>query len=419
MDKLFTKYFAKHPVNHTSYVDCDIRVVIPVFLEEEALPHLFQSLSEAAHQTSAIIELITVVNYSEQATSEVVVRQHALVSQIEDVKQALASNLKVTVFEDFNVPKKHSGVGHARKVGMDYAAFSFASQGQNAGIIVSLDADCTVGSNYFLELENLYASKNLDGCTIYFEHPLSGDLASNVYDAIAEYELHLRYYVQALRFAGFPFSFHTVGSCFSVTADAYVKAGGMPRKQAGEDFYFLQKVIPNGNFSELNTTTVFPSSRPSSRVPFGTGPSVNELVQSGDEYQTYNQQAFIDLKEFLAIKDELYHISDEAIETFTHRLGGRMRSYLVNSDFFQALKPVNDNCSTIEVFRKRFYEVFNAFRVVKYLNYTHAHFLEKTPVFDAALSLYELYFNTTLDVFEAEELLIEYRQLEREAVYEV
>ncbi len=35
-----------------------------------------------------------------------------------------------------------------------------------------------------------------------------------------------------------------VGSALAVKALQYVKAGGMNRKQAGEDFYFVQKLVP-------------------------------------------------------------------------------------------------------------------------------------------------------------------------------
>ena len=110
----------------------------------------------------------------------------------------------------------------------------------------------------------------------------------------------------------------------------------------------------------------------------------------------------------------MFHTRDDDFEDFAHQLSGRFRSYLMNSDFIKALKPVKDNCGSLNIFQKRFYEVFNAFRVVKYLNYTHAHFLEKTPVFDAALSLYEKMKHNEPDVFESSELLGYYRQLEKE-----
>ena len=74
-------------------------------------------------------------------------------------------------------------------------------------------------------------------------------------------------------------------------------------------------------------------------------------------------------------------------DDFLHLLSGRMRSYLVNSKFWDDILPVLSNCATLHVFKKRFFEVFNAFRIVKYLNYTHEHFLVKCDVFDASLDL--------------------------------
>ena len=63
------------------------------------------------------------------------------------------------------------------------------------------------------------------GCTIYFEHPIEGDeYPPEVYDAIIQYELYLRYYLQALRYTGYPYATHTVGSCFAVKASVYAKA---------------------------------------------------------------------------------------------------------------------------------------------------------------------------------------------------
>jgi len=42
----------------------------------------------------------------------------------------------------------------------------------------------------------------------------------------------------------------------------------MNRKQAGEDFYFIQKLMPLGGYFALNSTAIYPSPRESSRVPF-------------------------------------------------------------------------------------------------------------------------------------------------------
>jgi hypothetical protein len=72
-------------------------------------------------------------------------------------------------------------------------------------------------------------------------------LDSNVARAITSYELHLRYLVHAMRWAGHPFAYQTVGSSMAVRRKAYLSLGGMNTRQAGEDFYFLQKFIEVGS----------------------------------------------------------------------------------------------------------------------------------------------------------------------------
>ena len=82
-----------------------------------------------------------------------------------------------------------------------------------------------------------------------------------------------------MTFAGLPYSYHTIGSAFAVTAKAYARQGGMNRRKAGEDFYFINKLIKGENFGEITNTTVFPSPRTSNRVPFGTGKAIVDALK--------------------------------------------------------------------------------------------------------------------------------------------
>ena len=168
------------------------------------------------------------------------------------------------------------------------------------GIILNLDADCKVKSDYFTAVfSEMNNRKDRSACSIYFEHPTSGDeFPRSVYKAIVLYELHLRYYFQGLAFTGFPYVHHTVGSAIAVKALPYMKAGGMNRRMAGEDFYFIQKLVPAGGYFNLNQTIVFPSPRSSFRVPFGTGPVISALRRlMMRPLMTYNFEAFKDIKD--------------------------------------------------------------------------------------------------------------------------
>ena len=119
-----------------------------------------------------------------------------------------------------------------------------------------------------------------------------------MWEAMVKYELYLRYYQEALAYIGHPHAFHCIGSAFAVRASDYVAQGGMNKRQAGEDFYFLQKLISTGRYACLNATRVYPSARFSTRTPFGTGQAVRQIVEDGGYFPVYHWGAFRDLKYF-------------------------------------------------------------------------------------------------------------------------
>ncbi len=414
---VFSKYIHRHKIVEMMPDDIlngvGIIVVIPAFLEKNYIQRCLLSLINA-DVTDTKVGVIVVINASEEASSEIVSDQEELYRQVLDFSSNNSSaQIAITPLKIFDVKRKYFGVGYARKAGMDQAVLKLFNSGRLNGVIASLDADTTVASNYFTELDNYFSVDDRLGCSIRFEHPLEGSLDVGFYDAVAQYELHMRYYKLALSQTGFPYSFHTVGSSFALRASQYVRAGGMPRKQAGEDFYLIQKVVPMGGYGELNTTCVYPSARPSGRVPFGTGPSVRKMVEENSEYTTYNLEAFYDLKKLFKTRASLYGTSCDEFDVYADILPERLKGFLIRDSFFDNIENLSQNCATLEVFNRRFFELFNAFKVVKYLNYVHGNFLEKTPVCNAAiLLLKELGMETPKQ--DAKTLLKTYRLLEKE-----
>lgn len=414
------RYLDKHPrykgFELVPDSNLEIAIVIPVYKEREYLIHTLESLLQCSKPKGSV-ELILVFNGSENDDLLVVDDQKAMAEVIRQKFFAQFPEwLKPVIIEAYQLPRKHFGAGLARKIGMDAALTHFNAVNKPDGIIVSLDADTLVQPNYLDAVSQWFMIPKRTGAAIFFEHPVSGnDFSELVFDGIVKYELHLRYYLLALRYAGFPYAFHTMGSAMALRANAYARIGGMPRKQAGEDFYFLQKLIPLGNFGEMVETTIFPSPRPSDRVIFGTGAAITKHI-SGDDYveTTYNLQAYNDLKAFFTKRSELFNISSDGYESWTYGLTGPMRSFLLNSGFFNDVDALKGDCSTQKVFNKRFFDVFNAFKVVKYLNYVHEHFFTKMTVVDAATTLLERLDVTTELLLSEKDLLLFLRQYEKE-----
>ncbi len=328
------------------------------------------------------------------------------------------------VMLDHSFGKKEAGVGLARKILMDEAVRRFSSIDRPEGIIASMDADATVESNYLEALvkhfEGDASGLRPDGCSVRFEHPLAanGDHSGRppersgpekdgpeadvpdevgreadgrdpntgfppeLYDAIAQYELHLRYYVQAVRSTGYPYAFHTVGSSFAVNAGIYCKEGGMNRRQGGEDFYFIQKIAQRGNFSECNTTRVIPSPRPSDRVPFGTGPVVSRLMEGKAPLLTYDPRAFEMLRKLFAGMKILY--TEVAMDHLMKTMPAVLTDFLIQQQFGEALFEIRRNSASYPAFQKRFWRWFNMFRIMKFLHFVREREYPDLPVTAAA-----------------------------------
>ena len=371
-----------------------ISVTIPVYNEsglERCLDSLFQAScngdpdgSSGSSGADVHAEVLILINAPQDAPLEILEQNLATLKSTRTWIQAHPHPcIDFHVWLDHSFGKKEAGVGTARKILMDEAVRRFSALERPEGIIASMDADAVVQSNYLEALVNHFngdsssSGSGPDGCSIRFEHPLSGDQFSpSVYEAITQYELHLRYYIQSVRSTGYPYAYHTVGSSFAVRAHIYCIEGGMNRRQGGEDFYFIQKVAQRGNFSQCNTTCVLPSPRPSDRVPFGTGPAVRRLSGGEDPLMTYDPHPFAYLNElFMAINQP---------EQLTGTWPEPLQSFLETQEFKEALKEIRSNSASASAFRKRFWRWFSMFRIMKFLHYARERGYPDVPVGKAA-----------------------------------
>ncbi len=391
-------------------------VVIPAYCEPD-LTDALESLWNCS-RPNGHVEVLVVINSPENAGEEVFQSNRLT---LDKTSMWIAGHhdpsMQFHLLEKLSLPAREAGVGLARKIGMDEAVHRFNLINKSEGFILSFDADSRCDSNYFTSVdEEICKHPGIKGFTVYFEHPVQGsEFDDRVYAAITEYELHLRYVNRFLRFAGFPYAHHTVGSCFGVRAETYAAQGGMNKRQGGEDFYFLHKIIPLGNFTDITTTRVIPSPRISNRVPFGTGPVISRYLNSEDPgLKTYAPECFMALRNFFGSIPELFKASREDIAGQVNRLPESLQAFLLENQVVESVTEINANSSSPATFSRRFYRWFDAFRVVKYLNYASRNFYPQIAVGEAA----RLFLSTTGDENPAEkysnlELLQVFRKMER------
>lgn len=351
--------------------EADMVVVIPCYNE----PDLFTTLQSLLDATLPEVRIATVIvfNSSERSTEEGILQNRISFKQAG--KFAAVNNNDQRQFLPLlfeGLPRKHAGVGLARKIGMDLAVEHFSCHDKANGVIVSLDADCIVSQNFLSAIHRAFSANDRLNATVHCFHHRVEENNPMLERAMRQYENYLHYYRAMLRFTGFPWYFHTIGSAFAVTADAYVRVGGMGRQQGGEDFYFLQKVFSLGGIEELNEACVCPFARFSDRVPFGTGPALQKILDETDkELKVYSPDAFEILKQLFDRKDAFFKKDAKGAGEVIEDLHPILRRFLNDVKFLDDVADCNNNSASLVAFRKRFFHHFSAFRIVKFLNFVH------------------------------------------------
>ncbi len=316
------------------------------------------------------VEVLVVVNASEKDPARVRTANARTVGQVEQWGRANNEpRLSVHALHFPALGHRHAGVGLARKLGMDEAVARLHAGGVRNAVIASLDADCSCAPNYLVSIERFFERHaDAPGASIYFEHQEHPEDARGAATGIGRYELFLRYFLQAQRYAGFPNAFHTVGSCMAFRCHAYERQGGMNRRLAGEDFYFLHKLIGLGGFGEITDTVVRPSARVSDRTPFGTGAAMRAWVDDERSLAlTYAPESFCALRGLFMGVPGLFAMSERQCEAFVNAQATALRDFLVDKGALARIAETRANCASPRTFCKRFYRWFDALKLLQYV----------------------------------------------------
>jgi len=356
---------------------CQMILVIPCHNEPDLIGTL-ESLIDC--QTPSFqVEVIVVVNQKVGSQASIFGKQNSETIEAFKVWNEKLQNkaLKFHLIEALDMPAKHAGVGLARKIGMDEALRRFQSI-ERDGTIVCLDADCHVSKNYLTAIAKEFSDSSAGLGEVHFEHQFELETDPNLKAGIINYELFLHYYVEGLKKAGFPYAIQTIGSCMLVKASTYAKHGGMNKRKAGEDFYFLHKIIPHEEFMEVASATVYPSCRTSDRVPFGTGKAQQDwLDQETKAYLTYDPKIFYELESLFNSVESLFQ---NDIDTVISELPEVPRDFINHHSFIDKIDLIKSNCKDLAQFQKQFYIWFDGFLCMKFVHFVRDNYYENIPI---------------------------------------
>ena len=280
-----------------------IYIALPVMNEMERLPLLIKAILE---QTVQLFRLVVCVNQPDSWWNDA---DHLFVCEENQLTISFLQSLEDKRIEIIDRsspgqgwPPKGHGIGVARKFLMDHIS-KIASTDD---IIISMDADTVFGNEYFASVaENLRINPAASAIAIPYYHKLSYN--EELDRAMLRYEIYMRAFAINMWRIRSPYSFTALGSAIAIPVWAYRASGGMTPKLSGEDFYFLQKIVKTGRLLHWNSEIVFPATRLSDRVFFGTGPALIKGI-SGDwsSYPVYNYRLFDQVAETCKAFGTLY-----------------------------------------------------------------------------------------------------------------
>jgi glycosyltransferase involved in cell wall biosynthesis len=338
-------------------------VIIPAYAELQHIGQTLDSLSQCEVDSFDNIMVVVVVNNEPDAPPHIIVNNQQTLLNLKKRDDPFYIAVIDASSEGVSISKKHAGVGIARKIGMDLALkFAFPHS-----LLYCLDADSLVAPTYFREIQAHFNSTESVAAVVGFSHIKNENPELEI--AIRQYEAFLRMTAMKLKDAGSPFGYVAMGSTIICRAHAYASIGGMPRRKATEDFYFLQEFAKFRGVTEIEAILVYPSSRESERVYLGTGFRISQAKKGEDLGKlAYPNEAFKILKEWLTIVSSAYSEDINKILTTVQKLNPLLHDYLLEENINEIWNPLRESSPSEAHFQKQFHRWFDALKTHRLLN---------------------------------------------------
>ena len=263
----------------------------------------------------------------------------------------------------FELPDKYAGVGLARKIGMDLVLPYLSSTNS---LIFCTDADTIVSKDYFEKVITYYNCTGSHASVVGFQHLESNDKKQE--DAIRQYETYLLTTANKMSAAGSPYGYVAMGSTIVCTVEAYCAVGGMSRKKATEDFYFLQELAKYCGVHTIPEILVQPSSRQISRVHLGTGFRMEQIQKGLDIHSLYySEEAFLLLANWINLGSNAWEMALSTLYRKSTDLNPNLTDFLHDEGIEDVWSNLQTNAPSKFHFSKQFHRWFDGLKTIRLL----------------------------------------------------
>ncbi|MFN8670723.1 MAG: hypothetical protein U0457_01410 [Candidatus Sericytochromatia bacterium] len=363
IQKYLTNY-AEKEINFSEVItkNYDNVLIIPAYNEYFEIKELLENnLVDLAKENNFLV--ILVINSKKES-----ILNNNLIDFLGDKKIKNSPNTLISFinydifvinrsFENYYFEEKQ-GVGLARKIGCDIATKLYEEGKIKSNWLRCSDGDVILPKNYF----EINPNPKKYSCIVYdFYHDFIPENSSGL--SLTLYEIYLRYYLFGLNYANSPYAFYTIGSCMAVEVETYAGVRGFSdSKEAGEDFYMMNKLSKIKNIFDAKESTIRIKYRESDRVPFGTGASITKIrnkidasygilnpARSGDggdapePHSTLGLKSEVFNKNKIYLKKEIEEINDDEYKIYDPKCFEELKKLYLFLDKNQFLEKLDEN----------------------------------------------------------------------------
>jgi hypothetical protein len=173
--------------------------------------------------------------------------------------------------------------------------------------------------------------------------------------------------------------------------ESYIKVGGMNKRKAGEDFYFMEKLAKITSIQKIYDTKVYPEGRISWRVPFGTGPRISRFLEgTHDEYILFEPQIFVVLKKWLDVFNNKQVLKSQQYLEEAKSINNALYNFLLINKFEESWTKILHSSKTGEQINKQKMIWFDGFKTLKLIHYLRDNGFPSVNMFDALDNIFSI-----------------------------
>jgi len=338
-------------------------IVIPAYSEFKFLSQTLESINKNKPELLNQTLVAVVINNANNSPQSVKKNNQLTLQKLNGNNYQFPHAVIDAASSGLELPLKHAGVGLARKIGMDLVLPYLISPNS---LIFCTDADTKVSPDYLSKVTQYFDSHNTSAAVIGFDHLQSEDSAIN--DAIGKYENFLKTTAEKMKNAGSPYGYVSMGSTIVCTAEAYCAVGGMSRKKATEDFYFLQELTKYCGVHNIPETLVFPSPRPISRVYLGTGYRMEQMQKGFDITNLYySDDAYRYLSKWLQLGGHAWEKSLNDLLKDIKLIHPNLIGFLKIEGIETIWSKIQNNAPSELHFKEQFHRWFDGLKTIRFL----------------------------------------------------